>query len=105
MAGWYALAQRIMGAPVKILSDAASQVFLGEARRLAPGELHRFFLRTLALFAGLGILGTLPLLLFAPPLFVLVWPDWREAGVIADPGAALSRSLRGISGCSRYLYL
>lgn len=85
MAGWYALAQRIMGAPVKILSDAASQVFLGEARRLTPGELHGFFLRTLALFAGLGLLGTLPLLLFAPPLFVLVFgPEWREAGVVVQ---------------------
>ncbi len=85
MAGWYGLSQRIMAAPVKILSEAASQVFLGEARGLDRRELHRFFLRTLTLFGGLGLLGTLPLLLFAPPLFGLVFgPEWREAGVIVQ---------------------
>lgn len=84
-AGWYGLSQRLMAAPIKILSEAASQVFLGEARGLDRQGLHRFFLRTLALFGGLGLLGCLPLLLFAPPLFVLVFgPEWREAGVIVQ---------------------
>lgn len=84
-AGWYGLSQRIMAAPIKILSEAASQVFLGEARGLDRQRLHRFFLRTLALFSGLGLLGALPLLFFAPPLFVLLFgPEWREAGVIVQ---------------------
>ena len=85
MAGWYALAHRLMGLPVKLLGEAASQVFLGEGRRLAGAELQRFFIRTMGLFIGLGVLGMLPLLLFAPPLFALVFGEaWREAGVIVQ---------------------
>jgi O-antigen/teichoic acid export membrane protein len=84
-AGWYALAQRLMGLPVKLLADAASHVFFGEGRRLVGAELHRFFFRTTSLFIGLGIIGMLPILLFAPPLFALVFGEaWREAGVIVQ---------------------
>lgn len=84
-AGLYALAHRLMGLPVKLLGEAASQVFLGEGRRLAGTELQRFFIRTMSLFSGLGILAMLPLLLFAPALFALVFGEaWREAGVIVQ---------------------
>lgn len=84
-AGFYALAHRLMGLPVKLLGEAASHVFLGEGRALTGLALRRFFLRTLGLFVGLGVLGMLPLLLFAPPLFALVFGEaWREAGVIVQ---------------------
>jgi len=84
-AGWYALAQRLMALPVKFVGEAASQVFLGEGRSLIGANLYRFFLRTTALFIILGIIGMLPLLLFAPMLFALVFgEDWREAGVIVQ---------------------
>lgn len=84
-AGWYALGQRIIGLPVRVLSEAASQVLLGELRHLDSHRLHHFFLRTVFLFAGLGLLGMLPVLLFAPPLFALAFGEaWREAGVIVQ---------------------
>jgi O-antigen/teichoic acid export membrane protein len=84
-AGLYALAHRLMGLPVKLLGEAASHVFFGEGRKLAGRELRRFFLRTMCMFGGLAILGMLPILLFAPPLFALAFGEaWREAGVIVQ---------------------
>lgn len=84
-AGWYALGQRIIGLPVRVLSEAASQVLLGELRHLDRQELHRFFLRTVVLFIGLGLLGMVPVLLFAPPLFAIAFGEaWREAGTIVQ---------------------
>ena len=84
-AGLYALCQRVMGAPVKLLSETASQVFLGEARGLEGVALHRFFLRTITLFTALGIAGMLPVLLFAPPAFIVLFGEaWHEAGVLVQ---------------------
>ena len=84
-AGWYALGQRIVGLPVRVLSEAASQVLLGELRHLDGQNLHRFFLRTVFLFTGLGLLGMVPVLLFAPPIFAFAFGEpWREAGIIVQ---------------------
>ena len=84
-AGLYALAHRLMGLPVKLLGEAASHVFFGEGRALTGPALQRFFLRTMCLFIALGVIGMLPILLFAPPLFALVFGEaWREAGVIVQ---------------------
>lgn len=85
MAGIYALAQRVVGLPIRMLSEAASQVFLGELRGLERAALRRLFLRTIALFSSLGLLGMLPLLVFAPPLFRLVFGEgWTEAGILVQ---------------------
>jgi O-antigen/teichoic acid export membrane protein len=85
MAGFYALGQRIVGLPVRMLSEAGSQVFLGEMRDLAHADLRRLFLRTIILFTGLGLIGMLPVMLFAQPLFVLIFGEaWREAGLLVQ---------------------
>lgn len=85
MAGFYALAQRVVGLPIRMLSEAASQVFLGELRGRDRPALRRLFLRTVTLFGSLGIAGMLPLLLFAPPLFERVFGDgWAEAGSLVQ---------------------
>lgn len=85
VAGFYALSQRIIALPVRILSEAASKVFVGEIRDVAAIDLHRYFLRTATLFAGLGLLGATPLVLFAPPLFAFLFGEaWRESGVIVQ---------------------
>lgn len=85
MAGLYALSQRIVGLPVRLFSEAASQVLLSELRNARSSALHRLFLRTLALFSALGVAGALPLLLFGPALFALIFGEpWREAGVIVQ---------------------
>jgi O-antigen/teichoic acid export membrane protein len=85
LAGFYALSQRIMGLPSKMLSEAASKVFIGEIRDVATLDLHRYFLRTTTLFTGLGLIGAVPLVLFAPPLFALAFGEaWRDAGVMVQ---------------------
>jgi O-antigen/teichoic acid export membrane protein len=85
LAGFFALSQRIMAMPVRILGEAASKVFLGELRSVENGEIERYVLRTCLLFVCLGGLGTLPLLLFGPSLFALAFGEpWRETGVIAQ---------------------
>jgi hypothetical protein len=82
---FYALSQRIMGLPAKMLSEAASKVFIGEIHDAAAVDLRRYFLRAAALFTGLGLLGAVPMVVVAPSLFALVFgEEWREAGVIAQ---------------------
>lgn len=84
-AGWYALGQRIMSIPVKLLGEAASEVFLGEGRGLQGAALYRFFLRTTALFVTLGVAGVVPVLLFAPSVFALVFgADWLASGIFVQ---------------------
>ncbi len=84
-AGWYALSQRIMGLPVRVLSEAASQVFLGELRHIESRDLLRFFLKTLLFFTAIGLFGMLPVLFFAPSAFALVFGEsWRTAGVMVQ---------------------
>ena len=84
-AGWFGLGQRIMGAPVRMLGDAASQVFLGEIARADGGALYCLFLRTAVRFFALGLAGMAPLLLAGPALFALAFGEpWREAGAIVQ---------------------
>lgn len=85
VAGWFGLGQRVMGLPVKLLANAASQVFLGEAPRLdGDAAVRRLFLRSVGGFALVGLLGMAPVLLLGPWLFGLVFgAEWRMAGAIA----------------------
>jgi O-antigen/teichoic acid export membrane protein len=85
VAGWFGLGQRVMGLPVKLLAQAASQVFLGEAPRLGDdAAVRRLFLRSAGGFALVGLLGMAPVLVLGPWLFALVFGEaWREAGAMA----------------------
>lgn len=85
VAGWFAIGQRVLGLPVALVGQSVSQVYLGESASLlekGPGELRRLFKRT-AVRLGLVALGpALALVLFAPPLFSVVFgSSWNEAGV------------------------
>ena len=106
IAGLYALSQRIMGLPVKLLSEAASKVFLGEARGLDGASLRQHFLRTMLLFTGIGLLGLLPVILFGPALFAWVFgANWYDAGVIAQLLAPLYLSRFVVQPLSHTLYI
>jgi O-antigen/teichoic acid export membrane protein len=85
VAGWFGLGQRVIGLPVKLLAQATSQVFLGEAPKLGDdAAVRRLFLRCTLGFALVGLLGMAPVLVFGPWLFALVFgPAWREAGMMA----------------------
>jgi O-antigen/teichoic acid export membrane protein len=82
--GWYALVDRVAGAPAILVGQAISQVYMTRAARLAatePRELHSLFLRT---WRRLLLLGALPTLLIAgggPLLFSAIFGQpWGEAG-------------------------
>ena len=85
VAGWFTLAQRLLEAPVLLLSTSASAAYLGELRELDAAGIRRLFLRTAGRFLALGLLGMGPLLLVAPPLFALAFgEEWRTSGVMVQ---------------------
>ncbi len=80
-AGLFGLTQRIMGAPVRMLSEAASQVYLGEIGRADGVYIYRLFKRTAGAFLVAGLLGAAPLVLAGPSLFAFAFGEpWREGG-------------------------
>ena len=84
-AGLFGLTQRVLGAPVRMLSEAASHVFLGEIARAEGPVLYRVFRRTALTFMAAGLAGAAPLLLAGPALFALLFGEpWREAGTMAQ---------------------
>lgn len=83
--GFFALGQRVLGLPVRLLAEQASQVVLSEVAQADPRRLYRVFRRTVALFFALGSLGMLPLVALGPPLFALVFGEsWRPAGALVQ---------------------
>ncbi|HEX6011730.1 MAG TPA: oligosaccharide flippase family protein [Geminicoccaceae bacterium] len=81
VAGLFSLGQRLMGLPVRLVAQAASQVFLGEVAQRDRGGLYRLFKRATLRFPVLGLVGMVPLLLTAPALFAFVFGEpWRPAG-------------------------
>jgi O-antigen/teichoic acid export membrane protein len=89
VAGWFHLAQRVIGLPVQFISVAVSQVYLSEAPKLAHGggeggpALYRLFIRTTGRLLVLGLIGIGILAIPGPWLFGLVFgPQWVEAGEI-----------------------
>ena len=83
--GHFALAQRLIGAPVTLAVLSIGQVFVAEAaelRREGSAELTLLFGTVLRRLVAVGM----PLMLLVPvPALLLVGPifgqDWREAGV------------------------
>ncbi len=84
-AGIFGLAQRIMGLPLRMLADAASSVFLAEIARADRRVTHQLFIRTSTTFLCVGVAGMLPVMLFGPQLFALVFGEsWRATGEITQ---------------------
>lgn len=83
--GWYALAFRVLGLPLNIISSAVGQVHMSESARLiieSPGQMRKLFWKTIRtmLMIGFPVVGILALL--APWLFSFVFgQEWREAGL------------------------
>ena len=85
VAGWFAFGQRLLEMPVALLSISASSVYLGEVRGLDAVAVRQLFLRTAGRFLALGLLGMLPLLLFGPQIFAIVFGEaWRTAGTMVQ---------------------
>ena len=85
---WFALGDRVLGAPTLLVGQAVSQVYSVEAGALSsadPAAMQGLFSRSIK---RLVLLGLLPYLMFAmasPALFSFIFgPAWREAGVYAQ---------------------
>ena len=87
VAGWFALAQRILAAPL-YLSHAVAGVYLSEAPRRARVEvsgLYTLFKTTAWRLLAFGVLSLGLVVVAGPQLFGLVFgPIWTEAGRFAQ---------------------
>lgn len=88
VAGIFALSQRVIGVPLTILGNSIAQVFLGEASKLLDknqSELRGMYLKTAKKLFFVSLIFAVPIGLFAPFLFSLVFgADWEEAGRYAQ---------------------
>lgn len=87
IAGFYALSQRTVRAPMQLIASAIGDVFRQEAatcyNRL--GNCKAIFLNTLIKLAIFALLSVLPIMFGGPWLFAIVFgEEWREAGEIAS---------------------
>jgi len=86
VAGFYFLANRVIGMPVAILGQAVGQGLYGHSRdAIAVGTLHRFVLKVASALLALISLPLLVLFTFGENLFGAVFgPDWKTAGTYAS---------------------
>jgi len=84
VAGWFALGQRAIAAPLNIVVDSVAQVFFGEAAQMSrdqPRAVKRLFFRLAKRLAVLGGLPVAVICALAPWLFGAVFgPGWVPAG-------------------------
>ena len=78
-AGFFLLAQRILGLPTRVIAQSASQALLAEFARDSGRERLRVGLRWAVRFLGLGALCVAPAVLVGPRGWGLVFgPGWAE---------------------------
>lgn len=84
VAGWFALGQRVIAAPLNIVVDSVAQVYFGEAARLPrddPKAMRRLFLKLTGRLALIGGVPVAVICTLAPYFFTLVFgPGWETAG-------------------------
>lgn len=86
-AGLYALTQRVLSAPVSLLAASVLEVFKRQSviDFQAYGHCRDAYRTTFKVLALLGIVPSLLLFLFSPPLFAWVFGEnWRAAGQLAQ---------------------
>lgn len=85
-AGLFALAMRVLGAPIGLLGAAVRDVFKrsAAANYREQGNCRDDYIRTFRVLAAGGALLAIGVMLVSEPLFVLAFGEpWREAGFIA----------------------
>lgn len=86
--GLFALAQRLIQAPVWLVSTAIAQVFVAEAAarvREDPGSLRKLFVRTLRRLTAIGAPIVIILAIAAPLTVGLVFGSrWERAGIFVS---------------------
>lgn len=91
-AGLFALTQRVLSAPIALISASVLEVFKRQAVQdfRAAGNCRDVYLATFRALLLLAVLPSLVLLLFSPALFSWVFgPAWEPAGELAQMLAPL----------------
>lgn len=79
-AGFFALSQRILGLPIRFLSQSAAQVLLGEASQASPGEFSKRVRNITRQFALLGTAIVLPMVIIGSDGWEFLFGKrWGEA--------------------------
>jgi O-antigen/teichoic acid export membrane protein len=84
--GYFAMAQRILTAPVSLVTSAIGEVFRVEAasRFREFGDCLKLYRRNFAIMATAGIVLVVPFALAGPWIFAIVFGErWRPSGQIA----------------------
>lgn len=88
LGGLFALAQRVIAAPLRLLAGAVAQVFLGNIAELRRDKRPIPFRAFIKVAAGLAVVGTLilgPLAVAGPAVFALVFgAEWRPSGLFVQ---------------------
>ena len=84
VAGWFALAQRVLGIPLTLICDSVGKVYTAECarlRRTSPELLLDLFWRTIRAQAAAAVAIVGVVALPAPLLFALIFgSQWTQAG-------------------------
>jgi O-antigen/teichoic acid export membrane protein len=91
VAGWFALGQRVIAAPLNIVVDSVAQVYFGEAARLPrddPKAMKRLFLKLTGRLALIGGVPVAVICALAPWFFAILFgPGWgQRAGMCRSWG-------------------
>lgn len=88
VAGQYGLVDRVMALPVGLVAVAVSQAFMGQlstALRSESTDPQKQFRNLVKWLALVGVLPAICVMLFAKPVFILVFGvDWAMAGTFAQ---------------------
>ena len=87
IAGYFALAQRVIASPMALVGNAIGEVFRSEAAKTYndKGNCKALFSRTLVQLTVFSALATIPLFIFGPSLFGFFFGEnWIIAGEIAS---------------------
>lgn len=98
VAGWFALAQRVLNLPLQLIGQSAAQAYLAESsgmvRALDFVSLRALTQKIATRFFLIGLPGAILLLAFGGPLFSIAFGnEWREAGLYGQllAGALLAQ--------------
>lgn len=85
-AGFYYLAERIIGTPMSMVGQAVAQVLYGQSREEIRNGVFQHTVKRILLVLTLAVsLPVLFIFVFAEPVFVLIFGEaWRQAGGYAS---------------------
>jgi O-antigen/teichoic acid export membrane protein len=93
IAGWYILAQRVIGRPLQMIGASVCQAYWGQASKLVandPEKLRPTFTKVTLAMAAIATPYAVALILLAPFVFPIAFgSDWSSAGTYTQILAAM----------------